>query len=99
MNAAIEPRYGSFRRGLIKGAISARLLWRHQAVVGVGRVREHLDSEHIGKGSGRSARLRRMPGGVGREVGSHDIRTPTRVYIVVDISHRTLQVVNVFGVP
>src|SRR5882724_12856728 len=49
VDAPVEPGDSRFGRRLLEGVEHARLLGRHQTVVGVRRVREALDPEHVGE--------------------------------------------------
>jgi hypothetical protein len=40
-----------------------------------------------------------MSGGIARKIRRHEVWHPTTIDIIVDVAHRTLQVVDVFGIP
>ena len=99
MNPPVESRDGRFGRGLIEGIKCARILGRQQAMVNVCRVGELLDAKHFSEDVRCRARLHRVSGGVARKIRRQDVGHPITIDIVVDVGHRTLQVVGVFRIP
>jgi len=99
VDASVEPGNGRLDCGLIEGIERARLLGRRHTVVGVSRVPEALDPEHVGKDARRRARLCGVSRGVARETRRRNVGPPARIDVVVDVGHRAQQVGEVLRAP
>jgi tetratricopeptide (TPR) repeat protein len=79
MDASVQAGDRRLRRRLVKRAERARLLGRHQVVLGMSRVGERLAAEQVGEDCRGRPRLCRVPGGIRREGRGYDVRQPGAV--------------------